>query len=77
MKRLHVILTRDEKGRLHAAVEQEGKLGADLLADRVFRNVDAAIRRADELLMREFKLIEPSAILYSGPDQAAPQRSIA
>lgn len=46
----HVVLQRDAKGRLTAQVIQDGKRGADLLADRVCRDIAIAKQRVNAAL---------------------------
>jgi len=71
---IRVRIERDEKtGRLSAAAVQrytggDGRQheirGADLLARRVYKDLDKAIQACDAALMREHKLIDPPTIEY-------------
>lgn len=43
--------------------------GPNLLAGRTFKQIDSAIQRADEVIHKQFKLLDPPEIVYETPEE--------
>lgn len=79
IQKIEVVVSRDSKGCLAASILQRLRdrngnqlklYGKNLLAGKVFKNVDKAIEQVDKLLLKQYKLIDAPEIEYIVEDSA-------